>query len=164
MQFLLFQHVTDAKALLVRTWFLLWEFRREPNPSQQIIQMPNLNKANRKSQFKWRGGEREADKEITFLGLMPSADTRSESAQTSFLRQAACVASPGSQWMRGNPRDTFISLHCNYIWWQNYDPRARASKWMPVRRYFLSFIAHLTNVEHVRWASPMRNRKSTNAF
>lgn len=21
-----------------------------------------------------------------------------------------------------NPRDTFICLHCNYIWWQNYDP------------------------------------------
>lgn len=44
----------------------------------------------------------------------------------------------------GSPRDTSISLHCNYVWWQNYD--SRMAGWPEVkclvRRYF---IAHLTN-------------------
>lgn len=49
------------------------------------------------------------------------------------------------------PRDTFISLHCNYVWWQNYDPNR-----LLVKRYFYffsSFAAHLTNVRTCeRWA------------
>lgn len=123
MQFLLFKHVTDKVLLsmnLIPFVDCLKKSFLAARPLRSCIQIV-------------------PERQIGSLRWIFWADADARWSETSLRLNVHMVP-------LGSPRDTSISLHCNYVWWQNYD--SRMAGWPEVkclvRRYF---IAHLTNIE-----------------
>lgn len=109
----LFKHVTDEILVKIFDSFCNGTVGKASlDYSNNQMFFWESKKVNRKSQLKLERLAR------NFFARI-DADTLWRKRNKFFAPKCACACLLASGL---NPRGPFISLHCNYVWWQNYDP------------------------------------------